>query len=62
MAAWETFTAVTGALSNQEREPAKDLIMNTNNDLLAARSEEARVRIVNDLIRELREALKPAKK
>jgi hypothetical protein len=62
MAAWDTFTALTESLRDHEREPLKDLIRNTNEDLLAARSEEARVRIVNELLREAREALKPLKK
>lgn len=61
MAAWDTFTALTGSLSDHEREPLKELIRSTTADLLAARSEEARVRIV-ELLREARETLKPVKK
>jgi hypothetical protein len=62
MAAWDTFTALTDGLRGHERGPLGDLIRNTNADLLAARSEEARVRIVTELIREVRETLKPQKK
>ena len=62
MAAWDTFTVLAESLRDNEREPLKDLIRNTNEDLLAARSEEARVRIVNELLREAREAMKPLKK
>jgi hypothetical protein len=62
MAAWDTFAAWTGSLRDHEREPLKELIRNTNEDLLAARSEEARERIVNELLREARETLKPLKK
>ena len=62
MSAWDTFTALSGALSEHEREVLKDLLRNVRTDLLAARSEEARVRIADDLLREAREFLKHVKK
>ena len=52
MAAIDLFDNYTAGLSVREREQLKGLIDNTGRDLLASRSEEARVRVVNDFIRE----------
>jgi len=53
MAAYDLFRAVTSELTDSERAAAADLIGRVQTDLLAARSEDARVRIVQGFIAEL---------
>lgn len=55
MAAFDLFRTVTGELSDDERTAYSQLLQRAQADLLAARSEEARVRIVHRLIAELHE-------
>jgi hypothetical protein len=62
MAAWDTFNAFTRSLPPHEQDALKETLRNTRADLLAARSEEARVRIVADLAALARDILKPAPK
>jgi hypothetical protein len=53
MAAFDLFCTVTGELTDAERTAAAELIARAQADLLAARSEEARVRIVHGFITDL---------
>lgn len=62
MAASNTFGSFVATMNPREREVLKELIANCQVDLFAARSEEARLRVVNDLLRDSRAALKPQKK
>ena len=57
MAAAEMFENVLAELSNKEREAIADAIKERRADLLAARSEDARVRIVTGFQREVRDLL-----
>jgi hypothetical protein len=58
MAAIDLFTEFTATLAEQDRSTLATLISVKHADLLAARSEEARLRIVQELIEEVREASK----
>ncbi|MEW6511911.1 MAG: hypothetical protein AB1428_13245 [Bacteroidota bacterium] len=62
MAAWDTFTAFMQSLTDHERELLADLIAAARQDLFAARSEEARVHIVEDLMRSAREAFRSVRR
>lgn len=62
MAAWELFTSFLDSLSVKERDALKDLVASHREDLLAARSEEARVRMANDFVKEAKEQVKAAKR
>jgi hypothetical protein len=62
MSAWDTFWKVTASLTERERESLKEIIANQRGDLLAARSEDARVRLVTDFVREVRESQKQLKR
>ncbi|HXX63878.1 MAG TPA: hypothetical protein VEO56_08780 [Bacteroidota bacterium] len=62
MAAQDTFASYISAITPREREALKDLIITCQADLFAARSEEARLRVVNDFLRDSRSALKVQKK
>ena len=53
MAAYDLFRTVTSELTDAERAATADLIGRVQTDLLAARSEEARVRIVQGFIADL---------
>jgi hypothetical protein len=53
MAAFDLFRSVTGELTDPERTAAAELITRVQADLLAARSEEARVRVVHGFISDL---------
>jgi len=57
MAAGEFFESVTADLTSKEREAIMDFIRITREELLAARSEDARVRIVTEYQREVRDLL-----
>lgn len=59
MAAEEMFESVLAELSIKEREAIADSITRKRADLLAARSEDARVRIVTEFQREVRELAAP---
>ena len=62
MAAIESFESFIAMLTPKEQESQEHRIKNQRADLLAARSEEARVRLVTDFIREVRESLPHQKK
>jgi hypothetical protein len=53
MAAQETFDNFIASLSPAERERLKDLIILEREQLLSARSEDARLRLVHDFIVEV---------
>jgi hypothetical protein len=55
MAAFDLFRSVISELSEAERTTSDELIHQAQTDLLAARSEEARVRIVHGFVAELHE-------
>jgi hypothetical protein len=62
MAARDLFESYTAALPARDREAMRELISSRRTDMLEARSEEARVRVAEDFVREARSALKPQKK
>jgi hypothetical protein len=62
MAALDLFDAYVASLPPKERQAASDMTAARREDLLAARSEEARIRIVNDYIGDVRALLQPVKK
>lgn len=62
MAAMDTFRSFLASLTPRERDSLQDLVHDQESDLLAARSEDARVRLVNDFIRVAHESLPPHKK
>lgn len=53
MAAENTFQSFNSLLSDRERAIFKQLIQQTTEELLAARSEDARIRIVNSYLEEI---------
>lgn len=57
MAATDNFRNFNAGLSATAREAVAHVIRQTNEDLLAARSEDARNRIVEEHIRQVRETL-----
>ncbi len=58
MAAADLFEEFTAGLAEQDRMALATLISGTHTDLLAARSEEARLRVVQDFINEVHEMRK----
>jgi hypothetical protein len=54
MAAVELFESVVAELSDRERASLADTLRSWRTDMLAARSEDARVRLVSDFIQEVR--------
>ncbi|HUI08804.1 MAG TPA: hypothetical protein VL221_00685 [Bacteroidota bacterium] len=54
MAAQDMFDAFTAGLPERDREALRDVIRARREDMLAARSEEARVRLAEAFIRETR--------
>jgi len=54
MAAVDLFESLVSDLSERERVTLGDALRAWRTDLLAARSEDARVRLVSDFIQELR--------
>jgi hypothetical protein len=62
MAATDTFESILGDLGDRDREVLKNLILMTREDILAARSEEARLRTVDDFARIIHDALHPARR
>ncbi len=61
MAAFDTFANYVDALSDHERKLLGEAIQNERADLSAARSEEARVRIVQQFIIAAHNMLKSAR-
>ena len=61
MAAAESFESFLESLPQNDREALKEVIQIQRDDLFAARSEEARVRIVNDFIKEAHDRLRTAR-
>jgi hypothetical protein len=62
MAAWDAFTAFVTELPPREKEALGDLVHNQKGDLLAARSEDARVRLVEEFIRDAKDLLSGTRK
>jgi hypothetical protein len=62
MAAREMFESFTAALPEREKEMLRDLIAARRVDMLASRSEEARLRVAEEFLREARAVLPPQKK
>ena len=54
MAAAELFESVVAELSDRERASLAEALRSWRTDMLAARSEDARVRLVSDFIQEVR--------
>jgi len=57
MAAFDTYTSFCHSLSVQEKRDLNEFLNQERAQLLAARSEEARVRIVNEMIKEVHDRL-----
>jgi len=57
MAAEDTFRSFNSSLSEQERTQLSDFIRQYRTELLAARSEDARARIVESYIKEVHNLL-----
>ncbi len=62
MAGVNEFQSAVERFSAREQELLKDLVRETREDMLAARSEEARVRIAETFIAEAHDRLKSAKR
>jgi hypothetical protein len=62
MAASEAFERFLAALTQRERDALKELIHAQREDLFAARSEEAQLRIVHEFVREAHDRLQTAKR
>ncbi|HEX7572980.1 MAG TPA: DUF2950 family protein [Bacteroidota bacterium] len=62
MAAQEMFESFIAALQERDREALRELIGARRGDMLAARSEESRVRVADEFIREVRASMKVQKK
>lgn len=56
------FESFAAALPERDREALRELIAARRGDMLAARSEEARVRVAEEFMREARAAMKTQKK
>ena len=62
MAALDTFMAFNDSLSDTQRVAARELILSRMDELLGARSEDARVRLVSKHIDEVREGLQQTRR
>ena len=62
MAAREMFESFAAALPERDRELLRELIAARRGDMLSARSEEARVRVAEEFMREARASMKVQKK
>jgi hypothetical protein len=60
MAAWDRFSSFNSSLALKDREALKDLVRSYTQELLAARSEDARVRIVHQYILDVNKTLQNA--
>ena len=58
MAAYDTFATFNDALTEAERTGVKELTSSRRDELLNARSEDARVRLVTSYIEEVKEWLR----
>lgn len=57
MAAQDSFREFNAALSEQDREKLRDFIASRRDELLAARSEDARTRLVDQYVRQVHDML-----
>ena len=57
MAAQDTFDAVVSSLTATERDQLKDYLRTKREELLAARSEDARVRLTTEFTEEVHDLL-----
>jgi len=57
VAAYDTFVTFNDSLREEERAGVKELTSSRRDELLSARSEDARVRLVNSYIEEVKEWL-----
>ena len=57
MAAFDTYTSFCASLGAKERRELNEFFTQERAQLLAARSEEARVRIVTEMIKEVHDRL-----
>lgn len=62
MAAYDALEGFIGSLSEGERSALRDELKRLRAELLAARSEDARVRLVHEFIRESKESHVGARK
>lgn len=62
MAATDTFLSFVSALSNSDRLQLAEYIEEQRAELLAARSEEARVRIAHESMRRMHDRLRASRK
>ena len=62
MAAYDSFEQFNASLSQGDRKSLRDLIKARNAEMLAARSEDARLRLVQSYIEEVHELLRVVKK
>ena len=62
MAAREMFESFIAALPARDAEILRDLIGSRRGDMLSARSEESRVRVAEEFMREVRTSMKVQKK
>ena len=62
MAAHDSFELFNASLTHQDRENIRDLIAIRRVELLAARSEDARIRLIQNYIEEVHELLREPKK
>ncbi len=58
MAALDMFVTFNESLSDAERQAVRELIRSRTDELLGARSEDARVRLITNYIDEVREWLR----
>ena len=59
MAAKERFEEYIGGLTPRERETVQGVLTHYRAELLVARSEDARVRIVDEFVKDIRDRLGP---
>jgi len=57
MAAHEKFESFTATLAPEDKSRLADVISGKRKEILAARSEDARVRLVQDYVREIHDRL-----
>jgi hypothetical protein len=62
MAARDMFESFTASLPDRDREMLRELIAVRSADMLSARSEDARVRVAEEFVREAKGTLKAQKK
>ena len=62
MAALDMFITFNESLSDAQREAVRELILSRRDELLGARSEDARVRLVSKHIDEVREGLQQTRR